>query len=335
VRDLAIQPREDDLLVATHGRGIYVIDDIRCLRGLTPAVLASDATILESRPSVAFLPVSEQRFEGSEFRGRTLEEAATITYYLKKRHMIGDLKVEVYDAAGKLLSSEPGGKRRGINRYSWPMRLKPPKVPPGTNLVPNVYSFFGPRVAEGEYTVKLVKDKQTYESKLTLLPDPRSTHTAEDRAIQQKTVRELYDMLGSLTFVSDAVVDAREQVRARGAKLPKGDALGKKLASLAERLDKIHQGLTATREGRFTGEEQLREKLGSLYGAVNGFDGRPTESQLSYQQTLGQRLAAARKDFETLMTKDAAGLEKDLKAKSLEPIRPMSQEEWAKKQERG
>jgi len=105
--------------------------------------------------------------------------------------------------------------------------------------------------------------------------------------------------------------------------------------TLAERLDKIHQGLTATREGRFTGEEQLREKLGSLYGAVNGFDGRPTESQLSYQQTLGQRLAAARKDFETLMTKDAAGLEKDLKAKSLEPIRPMSQEEWAKKQERG
>jgi hypothetical protein len=114
-------------------------------------------------------------------------------------------------------------------------------------------------------------------------------------------------MLESLTFVTDAVVDARDQARARGAKLAKGDALGKKLASLGDRLDKIHQGLTATREGRFTGEEQLREKLGVLYGAVNGFDGRPTESQLTYQQTLSQRLDAARREFEALMTKDAAG----------------------------
>jgi hypothetical protein len=284
---------------------------------------------------VATLPTAEQRFEASEFRGRTLEEAAFVTYYLKKRHMFGDLKIEVYDAEGKLLSSEPGGKRRGINRYAWPMRMKPPKVPPGTNLVPNPYSFFGPRVPEGEYTVKLVKDKETYTTKLTLAPDPRSTHSAEDRALQQKTVRELYGMLESLTFVTDAVVDAREQVRARGAKLAKTDALGKKLASLGERLDKIHQGLTATREGQFTGEEQLREKLGVLYGAVNGFDGRPTESQLTYQQTLAQRLDTARRDFETLMTKDAAGLEPELKAKSLDPIKPMSHDEWAKKQERG
>ena len=335
IRDLTIHPREDDLLLGTHGRGIYVIDDIRCLRALTPAVLAADAAVLDSRPSVATLPTAEQRFEASEFRGRTLEEAGFVTYYLKKRHMLGDLKIEVYDAEGKLMSSEPAPKRRGINRYSWPMRMKPPKVPPGTNLVPNPYSFYGPRVPEGEYTVKLIKDKETYTSKLTLAPDPRSTHSAEDRALQHKTVRELYGMLESLTFVTDAVMDARSQVRARGAKLAKGDALGKKLTSLGDRLDQIHQGLTATREGRFTGEEQLREKLGVLYGAVNGYDGRPTESQLAYQQTLAQRLDTARRDFETLMTKDAAGLSDELKAKSLEPIKPMSHEEWAKKQERG
>src|SRR5207249_507417 len=78
VRDLVIQPREDDLLLATHGRGIYIVDDIRCLRGLTPAVLASDAAILESRPSVMPLPSAEQRFEASEYRGRTLEEAGFV-----------------------------------------------------------------------------------------------------------------------------------------------------------------------------------------------------------------------------------------------------------------
>src|SRR5262249_28266309 len=151
---------------------------------------------------------------------------------------------------------------------------------PATNLVPNPYSFFGPRVPDGEYTVKLIKNTDTYTSKLTLVPDPRSTHSAEDRAVQQKTVRELYGMLEWLTFLADAVVDARDQVRARGIKLAKGDPLGKKLTALGDKLETIHEGLAATREGRFTGEEQLREKLGSLYGAVNGFDGRPTDSQL-------------------------------------------------------
>ncbi len=331
VRDLAIQPREDDLLLATHGRGIYVLDDIRCLRGLTPQVLATDAAFLESRPSVMPLPTSEQRFEASEYVGRSLEEAGFVTYYLKKRHMFGDLKIEVYDAKGNLVSSEPGGKRRGINRYAWPMRLKPPKVPPATNLVPNAYSFVGPRVPEGEYTVKLIKGKDTYTSKIALVSDPRSTHSAEDRALQQKTVRELYGMLESLTFVSDAVVDAENQARARGAKLAKGDPLARKLTSLADRLEVIHAGLVATREGRFTGEEQLREKLGILYGAVNGFDGRPTDSQIAYQQTLEQRLEAARTGFQSLMGKDAAALAGDLKSKGLEPITTLSREDWAKR----
>jgi photosystem II stability/assembly factor-like uncharacterized protein len=335
VRDLAIHPREDDLLIATHGRGIWIVDDIRCLRGLTPAVLAADAAILESRPAVMNLPFGEQRFEASEYRGRTLEEAAFITYYLKKRHMFGDLKIEIRDAQGNLLSSFPGGKRRGINRVSWPMRLKPPKVPPATNLVPNPYSFFGPRVPEGEYAVTLVKDKESHASKVTLVPDPRSTHSAEDRALQQRTVRELYGMLEELTFVADAVVDARTQVEARVGKLAKGDALARKLATLSAKLDQLHKTLVTTREGRITGEEQLREKLGSLYGAVNGHDGRPTESQMSFRQVLGQQLDEARTTFQSLMAKDAAALEAGLKGKGLDPLAPLTREAWTKKQERG
>src|SRR5262249_34969689 len=119
VRDIAIQPREGDLLLATHGRGIWIVDDIQCLRSLTPEAIASEVTMLPSRPSVMTIPSSEQRFEASEYRGETLEESAFITYYLKKRHMFGDLKVEIYDQSGALLSTFPGGKHRGINRVSW------------------------------------------------------------------------------------------------------------------------------------------------------------------------------------------------------------------------
>jgi hypothetical protein len=244
VRDLVIQPREDDLLIATHGRGVWIVDDIRCLRGLTPAVLASDAAMLESRPAVMRIPTGEQRFDASEYVGRSLPEAAFITYYLKKRHMFGDLKLEVFDAKGQWLSSVPAGKRRGINRVAWPMRIKPPSVPPAANLVPNPYSFIGPRVPEGTYTVKLTRDKDTLSSNVTRVPDPREKHNAEDRALQQSTVRELYAMLETLTYVADAVVDARTQTDARLAKLGKDDPLAKKLGALSGKLDQLHKSLS-------------------------------------------------------------------------------------------
>jgi hypothetical protein len=96
VRDMIIQPREDDLLLATHGRGIYVIDDIRCLRGLTPAVLASDAACSSRALSAPLRPPSSAEARSI---AATLEEAAFVTY-LKKRPMFGDLKIEVYDAWG-------------------------------------------------------------------------------------------------------------------------------------------------------------------------------------------------------------------------------------------
>ena len=64
VRDIAIQPRESDLILATHGRGIYILDDLTPLRALTSEMLTKDLVMLPSRPSVLELPAGEQRFDG-------------------------------------------------------------------------------------------------------------------------------------------------------------------------------------------------------------------------------------------------------------------------------
>src|SRR5439155_10405843 len=181
-------------------------------------VLAADAAFLPSRPSVEMIPSSEQRFDASEYTGRVPEEAAMISYYLKKRSLFGDLKLEVCGSDGQVISTLVGSKRRGINRVAWPMRLKGPKVPPSGNLVPLGFAIFGPRLPEGTYAVKLLRGKDTLSSTVTLAPDPRSRHTAEDRAVQQKTVLQLYRDLADLSFVVDEVVDARNQLRARAEK---------------------------------------------------------------------------------------------------------------------
>ncbi|MBZ5553263.1 MAG: hypothetical protein LAO21_11125 [Acidobacteriia bacterium] len=336
VRDIAIHPRESDLILATHGRGIWIVDDISPLRALSPQVLSAEATFVESKPAVQIIPASEFGFNGdAEYVGRSAGEGAPITYYQKKRHIFGDLKFEIYDSSGKLVSTVPGNMRRGLNRIDWSMRMKAPKVPPAAGLVPNFFSFVGPRVLEGTYTVKMIKGKNTYTEELKIVPDPRSKHTKEDRLLQFQTVMKLYDMLGELTYRVDTIANARDQSSERAAKLAAGDVTRKRLEDVAKSLEGIRSKLVATKEGGgITGEEKIREQMGSLYGAVNGYEGRPTQSQILRMEALKKEFDVVVAEFDTLAKKELPAVNAILEKRKLDPIRVMSKEEWEKKQEK-
>ena len=331
VRDVAIHPRESDLIIATHGRGIFIVDDLTPLRALTPEIIAKDAAFLPSRPAALTLPAGEQRFDGnSEFVVPTLPEAAPIVYYQKKRHIFGDLLLEIYDPQGKLLTTIQGDKRRGLNRVQWPERGKPPKVPPAAGLVENGFAFLGPQVQEGSYTVKLIKGKETYTTTINLVPDPRTKSTAADRALQHKTVVQLYDMLGQLTYVVDATVDLRDQARQRANSASDSQAKAQ-LQKLADNLEEFRSTLVSTKEGgMITGEHKLRENLGELYGGVNQFSGRPTQSQIERAEVFKKQLDDSTAKFQSL-TAQVTQLNSQLQTAKIAPLTVMSQEEWSKK----
>src|SRR6184192_428780 len=136
VRDLALHPRESDLVLATHGRGIWIIDDISPLRSLKADLMEKDATIIEGPPAIQYFNANGGWPEGDEtFNGLSRTADAFITYYQKRRHIFGDLKIEILDQDGTVLDTIAGGKRRGLNRATWGMRLKPPVVPPAATLL--------------------------------------------------------------------------------------------------------------------------------------------------------------------------------------------------------
>jgi photosystem II stability/assembly factor-like uncharacterized protein len=330
VRDLAIHPRDRDLIIATHGRGIYIVDDITPLRTLTQEVVQKDVAFLESRPTPMYIPSFEFAFgDDSQFEAANPPEAAMITYYLKKRHLIGDLKLEVYDRDGNLVSTLPGGKRRGLNRVPWPMRARPPKIPPSSTFAFAVFSLVGPRAAEGTYTVKMIKGKETYTSTLSLVPDPRSKVSAEERKAQRETAWKLYGMLERLSFVVESITDLRDQARARAAGLPDKDGLRKRLLAFADTMEGERAALVATREaeGGISGEEKLREELTVLYGNVNGYEGRPTESQVARMGVLEKDLDAARTKLDATTDKQLASLNPQLKKRQLEALQKLTSKE--------
>ena len=99
VRDLAIQPRDNDLVLATHGRGIWIVDDITPLRHLTPDLVSQEAAFVSARPT-------QQRIEAqggwpagaAAFIGDDPTTGAVITYYQKTRHLFGKLKIQILDS---------------------------------------------------------------------------------------------------------------------------------------------------------------------------------------------------------------------------------------------
>ncbi len=330
VRDLAIHPRDHDLVIATHGRGIWIIDDITPLRALTPEMLAKEAAFIEARPTVQRLPAFGGWVNGdAAFSGPNPTDEAVITYYQQKRHIFGDLKIEILDPSGKVLTTIPTSKRRGLNRATWSMRLKAPRVPTAASAA--FGAAFGPRVLPGTYTVRMTKDKNVYTTKLEVTADPRSKHTALDRKAQFDLALKLYGELGDMTYAVDRINGVRLGLDARGARLPAGDPLAKRLHDASARVDELRKKIVATKEGgMITGEERLRENLADLYGNVINYEGRPAQTQVQRTDAIARELADVMRDFDAWLAKELPGINAALVAKQLPPISALTREEWEK-----
>ncbi len=304
VRDLAIHPRDHDLVVATHGRGIWIIDDITPLRALTPETLAKSAAFLQGKPIVQVLSAGGGWANGdAEFVGPNPPGDAIITYFLQKRHIFGDMKLEVRDSAGKLLTTLPTSKRRGLSRVAWPMRMAPPRIPPAATAA----FATGPRFLPGRYTVKLLEGDNEYSAVLRVVPDPRLTHSALDRKAQYDLALKLYAMLGEMTSLVDRMNGVRAELEARAAASSADASLVGKLRAASGAADQLRKKIVATKEGgMITGEERLRENLAELYSSVNGYEGRPSAVQVARTAAIGRELGEISRQFDAWLAKESA-----------------------------
>ncbi len=227
----------------------------------------------------------------------------------------------MYDASGGLVTTLAGGKRRGLNRVEWPMRSRAPRMAPGIGIIPSVFSLLGPRVLEGTYAVKLVRGTEMLASEILLVPDPRSPHTAADRVAQRDTALKLYGLVERLASLVSSLDGVRNQTRARLGTLPAGDTLATRLGVFAAALDDERAALVSVRQGEgISADEKLREELGLLYGNVNGYEGRPTESQVRRMAVLAKQLDEAIARFERLVAADLPALNADLAARKMDGI---------------
>jgi hypothetical protein len=119
--DILIHPRDGDLIAATHGRSIWIADDITPLQQLTPAVAAADAHLFDVRPAVAYL--SDIRLDVStggekQFEGENPQRGTAIQFHIKAG-VAGDAKVTIADPTGRSLCETTMKAAPGIHRVQW------------------------------------------------------------------------------------------------------------------------------------------------------------------------------------------------------------------------
>ena len=315
VRDLVVQPRDNDLVLATHGRGIWIVDDITPWRHLTPEVATQEATFVAARPI-------QQRIEAqggwplgsAAFTGDNPANGAVITYYQAKRHLFGKLKLEILDSSGKVVGELPASTRRGLNRVVWTMHLKAPHVPPAVQLAEA--GTQGTRVLPGTYTVRLEKNGKTYETRITIGLDGRVKWSQADRQAQYAAAMQVSQLFDDESILFARIAGLREQIEAADAGRKEGDAIHHRLEGLDGKLDGLRKQIVATTEGgAITGEERLREHTDQLYGAIINWDGPPTTYALENARALRGQLTDIDAEFKRITSTDLPAVNKALQGK--------------------
>jgi photosystem II stability/assembly factor-like uncharacterized protein len=180
VDDILIHPRDGDLIIGTHGRGIYILDDITALQQLTRSkVLDTEVFLFDIRPATQwFSDIRLSRYTGGAklFRGANPAAGTVISYYLKTAPTT-DVKIAISDYTGKVIRNITGTRDLGINRVQWNIRGNPPPRPanlPGGGGGGGFNQLFtlGPQIEPGIYNVKLSVNNKDYTTKVVVDADP-------------------------------------------------------------------------------------------------------------------------------------------------------------------
>lgn len=342
---LEVQERFDDLVVATYGRGYYILDHLAPLREYDLDAQGQEAHLFSLRPAYRFQEKQSIKTDGPSLNaGRNPAYGADINYFLKDSTDL-EVEVQILTPGGELVRSLKGTQGAGVNRVMWDLRYEPtfkPKLqtaPPGRPWVqlggegwrPLVTwdldlmrGQFGPRVVPDTYTVKLKVGEREYVREVEVLKDPSTEGSAEDIRQQVAFSLELRDAMNQAVAMINEIEAIRSDLEALAPQLSgrsdtrKAEQLRQAAEAIAGSLYDIH--LTGAREDAFRSPMQLYGRLSALASDItgNGVDFRPTDQQREVKALFDQRLEAVSERFKEFMEVQVGNFNSRLKKSELQ-----------------
>jgi hypothetical protein len=298
VMHLDLHKKTNDLVMATHGRGVIILDDISILRQVTNEIIASEVYFFKTKP---FIKEENSSFGSTaselEFVGPNPSTSAQILYYLKKRNTFGKMEMEIQDLNGNKIVGLPVSNQKGINIVTWDFNEKGPKVATGKTL--DYSGFTTPLVPAGKYKAVLTKGKDKFTHEFEVLNDPKSPITADSRAEQRVATKMLFDKVQRLAYM---VYEIDEMTKLNDEIASKDKSYTKTSIKTNAELNKLKFTMVITTGDNYVGsaEKQLREKLGAIYASVASQYDAPSPSQKANIESILETYNKVEAEFKKL-----------------------------------
>jgi photosystem II stability/assembly factor-like uncharacterized protein len=259
VDDIQIQARENDLVLATHGRSIWILDDVTPIEKMDGAIATTDLTLFQPKAATAWHLARRQWFAGQKtFTGKNPPYGAVLSYYLKAavpaeapkkdkdekakkdapeaqpkdgaEKKDGKVKITVLDREGKIIREFDGPGAAGVNRTNWDLRWNSPaeSTPEQEESAAAGFDFrpHGPLVEPGEYTIKIKAGDKEASQKVAVEDDTRVNLSASERAARWDAISRVYAMAKgtekdrkTIQGIQTALKAARESWKKDGGKI--------------------------------------------------------------------------------------------------------------------
>jgi len=324
VHDIVIHPRENDLILATHGRSVVILDDITPLQQMTSEIAAQPAHLFDVRPAIRHAtPMRTYGGADKVFVGQNPPYGALITYYLKdKLEAKQTLKLEVLDSAGKVIREvDQLSREAGLNRIAWDLRVKGPEL---RRALPEEVTRFtgGPRgvqVVPGTYTLRLTAGDKVLEKKVEVRLDPALKTTMKELTLQYDTAEKVSKLATTVNVALKRMDSLATQLRSierlgREQSTETGRAWSKQIADYLKEIDKQTEALgQKSTANRLEDPPGLADGIQGLFQTVSGGNSAPTPAQLSYLAELEKEVAQKMPAANEFLSKTAAGWSEALK----------------------
>ncbi len=342
VYGLVIQEHFNDLVVATYGRGFYILDDLSPLQKLTPHVTASAATLFAPRAAYRFLEIEANVAPNDDpTAGVNPQYGADINYWLSSPG--GTASIAILDAAGKTVRTLQGTTRAGLNRVHWDLSNEPSKTArmrtkpvddaeftmdaDGTRPAPG-FGTLSVLMPPGHYTVRLTAAGTTATQPLEVLKDPSELETALDIGASTELLKKVQtdmntsaDMLLTIESVRAQMDSLAAQIKGNTSMVDvrlQGDSLSQKFMNVEGSL------LVLRMTGRGQDEVRYPARIGAqlnyLAGGIAASDFAPTGQQQQVTQVLAKQVRDTHTALQGLLGTDLGKFNALLRSRGLKTI---------------
>ena len=294
IHDLRVQPVRHDLIAGTHGRGIWVLDDVTPIEQLALARRNASATLFAPRTAFTWyqwwtsqygMQDDECCVPTGEFSAENPPYGALISYYLP--HAVRSARIDVSDGAGHMIRSLRADGSPGLHRISWDLALPAP-VPWRRARPWNRGPTSGPIVVPGSYTVALQAAADRSVAPLAVRPDPRAQWSAAQYAARFAFVKELNDELSAIDTALNRLDTMHPPARSPAA------------ASMARVYASFTSGVVNSEDNLWR-PDSLRERLTTLLGVVALSQSPPLPPHLREAQAIRLAYQAAMAAYTALL----------------------------------